>query len=162
MTYGVSGDRHLASSYQYCYGKHLITDRRSGRILEWSLSVNAEAGEVIQRRRIIPNINGSLLKTPGNKLQLSTVEVQMQQGLGLAGSVQGSDPILMLEVSSDGGQTWDTIHNIRTGEAGEFSHKIKADHLTSFYDGVVRITQSDPTPFNIRGLFVHIKPIGDY
>ncbi|MCH7803101.1 MAG: hypothetical protein IH937_03375, partial [Acidobacteria bacterium] len=132
MTYLTDGDRHLASSYAFVYGKHLIADRRNGRVLEWSLDIQDEAGEVIQRRRILPNINGSMLKTPNTRLMMSSIEIEMQKGLGLA-TGQGSDPILMVEMSFDGGHTWDTIYSLRSGEGGVFDGKVKADTMRSFY-----------------------------
>lgn len=159
LSFGVSGDRHLANSYSFVYGRHLIADRRTGSVLEWSLDTYEDVGEVIQRRRIIPNINGTLLNAPGRRLLMDSIEVEMQKGLGLA-SGQGSDPILMLEMSFDGAQTWDIIYSLRSGEAGEFDGKVIAYNMHSFYDGSCRITQSDPTMFNVRGMSIKLGAAG--
>lgn len=159
MTTGVNAGRHLANSYARVYGKHLIADYQTGRILEWSLSTYDEVGEVIQRRRIIPNINGSLLNAPSKRIKMSSVEVEMQKGLALPAG-QGSDPILMIEMSFDGSQTWDTIESARTGVAGDFDGKVKADKMRDFYDGSIRLTYTEPNMFNIRGVSIDIKPGG--
>lgn len=159
MTFGVNGDRHLASSYAKVYKKHLFVDRRNGRVLEWKLSLNEDNGEVIQRRRVLARIDGEMLGAPGKRLLMSSIEFQMQKGMGLP-SGQGSDPILMIEMSFDGGQSWDTIQNERTGEAGEFDGKVKEDNMHSFYEASARITQSDPVISNIRGASIDLKLAG--
>lgn len=159
LNFSTQGDRHLANSYQFVYGKHLISDRRSGKILEWDLDVNDDNGTTIQRRRVLPPINGSTLGSPGKRILMSRFELLMQKGIGLA-TGQGSDPIIMIEISTDGGQSFSTIQNLRFGEAGDFLIKVEAYLMASFYDATIRITQSDPVLSSIRGGAIDLKLAG--
>jgi len=159
LNYLTQGARHLANSYQYVYGKHLVSDRRSGRILEWDLDVNDDNGDTIQRRRILPTIDGDALGSPGKRILMSRFELLMQVGVGLA-TGQGSDPIIMVEISTDGGHSFSTIQNLRFGRAGDFLTKVEAYHMASFYSATVRITQSDPVLSNIRGAAIDLDLAG--
>jgi hypothetical protein len=159
LTYSTDGERHLASSYAYVYGKHLIADRRNGRVLEWDMSAQDDNGDVLQRRRILPPISGATLGSDGKRVLMSRLELLMQVGLGLA-TGQGSDPIIMIEMSMDGGHSWETIQNLRFGRAGDFLTKVEAYHMESFYNATVRITQSDPVFSNIRSAAIDLQLAG--
>ena len=159
MTYSAANERHLASSYAYVYGKHLIADRRNGRVLEWDLDLNEDNGDVIQRRRILPRIDGAMLGEPGKRVQMSRFELLMQKGVGLA-TGQGEDPIIMVELSFDGGESWQTIQNLRFGRAGQFMQKVEAYAMDTFYEMTVRTTQTDPVLSNIRSAAIDLQLAG--
>jgi len=159
MAFGVDGGRHLATSYAYVYGKHLVSDRRNGRVLEWDLDINQDNGAVIQRRRVLPNISGELLGKPGDRLMMKGIDFTMQKGVGIP-SGQGEDPIIMVEISLDGSETWNPIQNLRFGRGGEFAKKVRADKMASFYDASVRLTTSDPVFSSLRSAGIDIQLAG--
>lgn len=157
LSFGVSDSRHLASSYQFVYGKHLITDRNDGTVYEWDLDTFTDDSLVIQRQRILPVISGERIKAPGKRIQMNRFELLMERGVGNAAQ---PDPIVMVEVSMDGGHSWETVKHLSAGQAGEFLTKIEYYHIESFYEATVRITTSDPNFFSIRAAAIDIKLAG--
>lgn len=157
LSFGVNNDRHQAGSYQFVYGKHLVTDHSDGTVYEWDIDTFTDDSQVIQRQRILPVISGERIKAPGKRLQMSRVELLMERGVGNADQ---TDPIVMVEVSMDGGRSWETIKYLSVGQAGEFLTKIEYYHIESFYEATVRITTSDPNFFSIRAAAIDIKLAG--
>ena len=62
--------------------------------------------------------------------------------------------------SFDGGHSFDTQQFIKIGQAGEFTGRVRADMMASFYDAVFRITFSDPVFFSIQGASVDVDEYG--
>lgn len=159
LSYGVSGDRHLASSYAYVYGKHLVADRRNGRVLEWDWNENTDNGDVLQRKRIFPPVTGEMMGVPGKRLQMSRIELEMAAGVGTA-TGEGYDPEIIIEVSTDGGHSWERLENAHLGKAGEFDQKVEAYHLKQFRRLVIRTTQTDPVLSSITAAAIDLKAGG--
>ena len=157
LSFGVSNSRHIASSYQFVYGKHLVTDNNDGTVYEWDLDTYTDDSQVIQRQRILPVFSGERLKAPGKRLQMSRVELLMERGVG---NTDQSDPVVMVEVSMDGGRSWETLKYLDVGQAGEFLTKIEYYHIESFYEATIRITTSDPNFFSIRAAALDVKLAG--
>lgn len=160
LSYGVNGDRHIAGSYQRCYNKHLIVDRRNGDVHEWRLDTYTDNGDAIQRKRILPKISGEMLKKPGMRILIDRFELILQKGVGIAGNGQGSDPSIMIEVSSDGGESYENLQYIRIGRAGESTIKVESYFSRSAYEFVFRITITDPVFTNIRAASIDLKADG--
>lgn len=59
-------------------------------------------------------------------------------------SGQGSDPVVMLSMSNDGGRTFGDESWGSLGVAGDFIRKVEWFGLGSFYDAVFRVRISDP------------------
>lgn len=85
------------------YGKILAGD--GGNLYELDLNTYTNAGDVIQRRRVMSSINGKLVGAPGKRVQMSRFELIMEKGVGLI-TGQGEDPLIMIEYSTDGGKSW--------------------------------------------------------
>ena len=74
---------------------------------------------------------------------MNSFELIMETGVGLV-SGQGSDPLILLSFSDDGGKTWSTEMPATIGEAGEFQWQVRWDCLGSFYERILRVKISDP------------------
>lgn len=79
----------------------------------------------------------------GNRAFHDRLEIIMETGVGLI-SGQGSDPEIMMDISDDGGITWQALPNRKLGRMGEYSHKVFWQQLGSSYDRVYRGAISDP------------------
>lgn len=160
MSFGVNGDRHLASSYAFVYGKHLIADHRTGRILEWDWDLNEDNGEVIQRRRVYPPFTSKTLGLPaGKRLQMNRVEIEMATGLGTAAGA-GFDPEIDIEISTDSGHSFETLNTVSIGQAGEFDLKVEAYHTKTFRRATVRTTQTSPVLSSMTAAAIDVKLAG--
>ncbi len=81
---------------------------------------------------------------PNNyRLTISRVEVILQPGIGLS-SGQGSDPIIMLRLSPDGGVTWGPERQVSAGKQGEYQKRVFLTRWKSCRNPVMEMTCSDP------------------
>ena len=148
LSSGTSGGRWIANSYAYCFRKHLIADHRNGNIYELNDTTYTENGAAIVRTRDSAPIHGGLLKAPGKRLEMNRFEILLESGTGLI-SGQGSDPVIMLSFSDDGGRTFSTEMWGTTGQIGEYQFKVEWFALGSFDSRILRIRTSDPVNYTI-------------
>jgi hypothetical protein len=141
LSSGVSGGQHLATSYVYCYGKHLVGYQ--GNVYEWSLSTFDDLGAAQVKERILAPIDGSLAGAPGKRLMMNRFELIMQTGVGTA-TGQGSNPVVMFSLSPDGGETWGAEYQVSIGQGGRYQTRVEWYHIESFYSGVIKIRFTDP------------------
>jgi hypothetical protein len=92
---------------------------------------------------------------------MDRLDIDMQTGVGLQANygeftnqiqgMRGTDPILMLEISNDSGNTFNTMRNIPIGKVGKYSQRASARRCGRGRDNVVRISISDPVDAYITG-----------
>lgn len=151
--------RHLANDYAYIYGKHLVSDYRTGSIMELSLDAFDDAGEAIIRVRDSGLIDSSYMgaQFAGRELEMNWLRLVMPSGVGLS-TGQGSDPVVMLRFSDDRGKTWSSEMQGRMGESGDFQREIVFDQLGSFYNRMIRVSCSDPVFFGLYAAQADVEP----
>jgi len=157
LSFGIGGGRHLANSFARCYGKNLIADYRNGSVHELDLDTYTDANQTINRVRVLPTISSERFKQPGQRLLMNKFELMMERGVG---NSDKEDPKIMVEFSADGGKTFQAMQIINVGRAGQFQQKIEYYLTQSFYEGVFRITTSDPNFFSLRAAALWVKPYG--
>lgn len=145
---GVNGGRGVANSYAYCYGKHLVADYQNGNIYSLDPDTYTENGSPIIRQRDTAPIHGGLFQAPGKTLTMNRFELIMEVGTGIL-SGQGSDPVVMLSFSDDGGHTFSTEMWGQIGVMGDFLRKVEWHNLGSFDSRIIRIRTSDPVRYVI-------------
>lgn len=176
ITSGSQGGRHLANSYAFCYGKHLIgitevpmtssTDFTKLSICELDINTYTDVaneyyitnGTQIKERVIAP-INGDLIGAPGNRVMMNKLHLIMQTGVGIE-TGQGSAPVVMLSLSTDGGETWTSEYQVGVGAGGNYQRKVEWWNLASFYDGTIKIRFSDPVFVSIERAIITIDSAG--
>jgi hypothetical protein len=67
----------------------------------------------------------------------------MEAGVGLV-SGQGSNPVILLEISKDGGHTWSQPHPASLGAIGEYKKRAIWNRLGQARDWLFRFTVTDP------------------
>lgn len=123
------------------YNKVLIGDAFSGKIgyLDWD--TNTEYGNTIQCQLTSNTIHADKIRIFVNRLELD-----MQNGVGF-GTVQGTDPVVVLDWSKDGARTWSKSQPARSlGKVGEYLARQRWLSLGQGYQFVFRITITDPVP----------------
>ena len=151
-----SKGRALSNSYAFAYGKHLVGDYNSSIIYELDVDTFTENGAAITRTRVTGPLHGGLIGSPGSEIEFDRFELILERGVGLI-SGQGSDPIIMLELSTDGGNTFGTEIWAHIGKSAQFMHKVEWHGLGRASEFLIRITASDPVPYSIHSANADIE-----
>lgn len=149
LSSGTEGGRHRANSLVYAYRRNLIGDVDSGNLYEWDIDTYTDSGNSIIRIRDTGPITGELLGAPGRRIEMDRFELIMETGTGVL-SGQGSDPVIMLQTSDDGGKTFSTEIWGKVGPLGQFQYRVEWTALGSFFERIIRIKTSDPVFYTIH------------
>ena len=154
---GSNGELYQGTSYVSVYDKDWVCD--DGGLYELDIDTYTNGGQTIQRRRTGSAITSALLGKKGALVQLSKIKILMEKGVGLI-SGQGEDPMIILEMSYDGGRSWKDYGFARIGRMGDWNIQVEFDILDVFYEGIPRITTSDPVNYSIYSAAIDIRLAG--
>lgn len=129
-------------------GKHLVGDYEDGRLYELDTEYYSDDGDPILRLRA-----SQTQAQLQNRLFYSRLQVDAQTGIGLT-SGQGSDPMLMMRYSNNGGQSWSDVRNGTLGAIGDYDARCQYNRLGAGRNRVWEISMTDPVPFAIIGAVV--------
>lgn len=136
--------RHRSNCYLFAYGKHLVGDFENGNVYELDLATYSDNGDPIQWLR-----SCQVLQTPDyNWQQFNTLQIEMETGVGLQ-SGQGSEPLVLLSYSDDGGKTWSNERSASIGRAGEYKTRVRWNRLGRSSARIFRVRGSDPVKTEI-------------
>lgn len=131
--------RSLIQGHDYVFNTHVVGDYQSGNIYELSDDIFTDNGAYIPRQRVFPHLNADMKRLFYHSLQLD-----LQPGVGIDGSGQGTNPKAILQFSDDGGHSWSNEKVASVGKIGEGKHRVIWRRLGQARDKVFRITQTDP------------------
>jgi hypothetical protein len=135
---GNSLGRWRANCHISAYGKELIGDAFSGQIGYLSNSTYTEFGNTMRSLVTNPPIHQDR-----RRIGMSSFEVDLESGVGLT-SGQGSDPLIMLDWSNDGGRTYGTQRTGSMGAIGKYRTRARWTRLGQTRNRVMRLSISDP------------------
>jgi hypothetical protein len=104
--------------------------------------------------------------TDGTWMALRSIEILLQAGVGLTEGdaadppVQGSDPLVSVEVSRDGGQTWGPIRQVAAGKIGAYRRRARVRNLGRYRQGALRVSVSDPVQWAFLRLTANVQQGG--
>ncbi len=157
---GESGlGRYNAGSILSAYDKVLVFDRENGEAYSLDFNTYDQNGQTWQRRRVLGTIDSEKLGQKGKRVQMSRFELIMEKGVGTV-SGQGDDPQIIIEASYDGGRSWKAGTFMRIGRLGETQIRAEWWDLRSFYTLELRMTTSDPVPYNIYSGAIDLRLAG--
>lgn len=136
-------DRWLGNAVINVYGKNLVSDYRNGNIYELDKDTYTDAGGYRLRVRVLPSFTSALISQPGRRITVCKIRLNVQKGVGLV-SGQGSNPVLMCQLSNDGGHTWGPESHVEIGEMGDYVTPVDFDAFANGYDIRCRIKCADP------------------
>lgn len=140
-SYGL--DNYRAGSSASISGLTFVGDRTTGAIHRVDSGNYTENGDILERKFIMPIVHGSR-----ERVFMSRLELDIQSGVGLI-SGQGSDPLLMMRYSDDGGVTWKGPVTRGMGKLGEHGKRVYFTRLGQFRDRVFEFSVTDPVKFNV-------------
>lgn len=127
------------------FAKHLVGDRTTGTI--WQLDPQSATdvdGNGIRRMRRTPHLNAEHMRRP-----IDVVELLTDIPAGIQAPAQGSNPVMMLRVSKDGGRTFGSERQSGIGLVGQYRKRCFWTQLGAGPDTVLEFNYSDPVPLAI-------------
>ncbi len=138
-----------AQYHVHVFGAHLVGDRETGTIFELRNSYGLDVDErPIRRVRRTP-----LLQEQQQWVFYQSLQVFLQSGLGLS-TGQGSNPLMTLRWSDDGGQTWSNFYRVGAGRQGDRKKRTLWRRLGRSRSRVFELSVSDPIPWRLLDAFM--------
>lgn len=124
-----------ATCHAYAYGTHVVGDA-SGNLYALDPTVSNNAGDPLVRDFISPHDALPTLK----KQRFSSMQVDCKVGQGKA---DGSQGLMLLRYSNDGGQNWGNWQTLTLGNVGRTLARARTTMLGSAFDRVWQLRVTD-------------------
>lgn len=153
--------RHRSNCQMNFNGEIVVGDYSSGNLYAFDLEKYTDNGSIqkwLRSWRALPTNQNNLKRTSHHSLQ-----VDCQSGIGLDGTVQGSDPQIVLRWSDDGGHTWSNEHSRTMGAIGQTGTRViwrRLGMTQKLRDRVYEVSGTDPVKVYIMGAELEISPTG--
>ena len=134
------------------YGKHRMLDLKGPRVYDMSAAYGYDVeGRGLRRIRRPPT-----LMNENKRVFFSRIELFLEPGLGLT-SGQGSNPMISMRWSNDGGKTWGPYIFRSAGALGNYSKRVEWLRLGSGRKRTFEFVVSDPVPWRLMGAFLDMR-----
>lgn len=133
-------DRWRANGYLYAYTKHLIGDSSQGIVWELDHDTYAEGTDALVWERKTQYVHAN-----GEYIRGAELELEFEAGVGLA-TGQGSDPIVEMCYSDDGGRTYKDWRQESLGTIADYAARVRFHGLGRFRQRAFWLRISDPVP----------------
>lgn len=134
-----AGARHYSDLSFTLVERAYVTDYRSGKIHRIDTDVYTDAGSAIAFELVTKHFFKDT-----DRVTVDELEAVFETGVGLNGAVQGSDPMVMISISRDGGRTWGAEQQRSLGKAGEYRKRVVVRKLGTARDFVFKFRITDP------------------
>jgi hypothetical protein len=142
-------------SYSKWFGKWLVGDAVNGNIYELDPDTYTDNGSTIRRVMTTPPLHANR-----QRLFFGRLEIDMERGVGLEGSGQGSDPMAMLDWTDDGGRHYSNELWRAMGKSGQYKVRATWDRLGSSFERTYRLSFSDAVKSVVIEAFHDMRPGG--
>jgi len=116
-----SGDRWEIGGILKAFNRNLVASAVNGQIGTLSIDERDEFGITPVRE-----FTGAYFANQGKSFFISAIELRAEPGVGLIpGSDDGTDPLVEMFISEDGGQTFQTLGTQPLGKQGDFNRRLK-------------------------------------
>ncbi len=138
--------RHFAQYGISFNGKNYVCDTTTGTIYESQQACYTDNGQTITRQ-----LRSRHVRMDGNTFGISELYLDIETGVGLQ-SGQGSDPMMMIQVSKDGGRTFGPERQVSMGKVGQYQNpRLITRRWGMARDFVWQFTVTDPVKFVVVG-----------
>lgn len=139
--------RHRSNCHVYHAGLHIVGDCLTGELYTLDLDYYRDRdSDPMPAIRAAAHISGQ----DYGWIIHNRLQVDVEAGVG-ATLGQGSDPVMLLDWSDDGGHTWSNQHPATPGKVGQYANRVRWNRLGRARDRVYRITIADPIKRAIFG-----------
>lgn len=129
--------RHRAEMHQQLLSKSYVTDYENGKLYRFDENAYTDDGAPIAREFT------SRHQANGNYMSLAELWLEMEAGVGLQMG-QGKNPMVMMQISKDGGHEWGTEVWREFGAVGKYTARAVFRRLGRSRDWVFRFRVTDP------------------
>ena len=140
-------EQHPVHCHMFFKGMNLVGDFRNGKIYRYSLEHFTDDGQEVRRIRRTPTISSE-----DKEITHPSLIIDIEPGQGLT-TGQGSDPLMMMRHSSDGGFTWSSEKTKSMGKRGKYKNRVKYNKLGDARNRVYEISVSDPVYAQINAAY---------
>jgi hypothetical protein len=138
-------------SHCYAFNRHIVVDRESGQYGEMAATIGTEIdGGMIRRVRRSPALVNKL-----SRVGIGLFELFLESGLGVQ-SGQGSEPLVMLRVSHDGGRNWSSERTRSAGRAGHYDHPVRWLKCGAGRTTVFEVSVTDAIPWRLLTAYLGV------
>lgn len=138
--------------HAHCFNKNLVLDSDSFKVYSLSSTVYADVGGAELRRvRRMPHVSAE-----NKQIYFGAVELECDRGIGQT-TGQGSDPVVGLRASNDGGNTWGASRMRNVGKIGNYTTRVRWESGGSGRDRVWELWSTDPAPTRWFDLYVQAE-----
>jgi hypothetical protein len=141
-------EQHLGISCTFAFNKHLIGDRRNGKIYEMSMDYYSDNGEEIVRDRIYTHISNE-----DTRIRFNALDIGVETGVGTQ-SGDDANPQISLRLSKDGARTWSNSYTKSIGAVGKYQTKVTFRRLGVADQMTFRIRISSRVKVAITGSYL--------
>lgn len=134
-------------------GMHLMGDRDGSIVYEMTDEVFTDVEDRPMRwlRRAPAFLNEH------KRIIVNRIEFLMETGIGLSGTGQGSDPVMMIRASRDFGQTWGAERQLKLGKQGEYWRRVFATRFGAGRGWVFEASGTDPVPMRMSAALLDVE-----
>ncbi|TXH18922.1 MAG: hypothetical protein E6R03_01305 [Hyphomicrobiaceae bacterium] len=141
-------EQDIASCHMFIFGRHLVGDRRNGKIYTQSLDFYDDGGEPLVRERTYTHLSDE-----EKRIRYNVIKIGFETGVGLQ-TGQGSNPLVSLRLSKDGARTWSDYYTTTMGAVGKYETECEFRRLGVAQQMTFQIRVSDPVKVAIIGSYL--------
>ena len=132
-------ERSRPECHAFSNNIHIVGDYQNGNVYQLSSTVYTDNGNPLIKQRIAPHLAKDM-----DRIVYARFQLDLEPGVGLDGSGQGTSPQAILQFSDDGGHTWSNEKWTSIGAIGQTKARAIWRRLGQSRDRVFKITISDP------------------
>ena len=137
--------RCLVNHHLFLKGKHIVTSFNNGNIYYLDWEGTTDNGDAVIRQR-----DTQIFHSEYKQICVHELEVDMNTGVGTL-SGQGSNPVMMVQISRNGGKTFGPERFMRLSKHGDYDYRAKLRTLGMARNWVIRFKVSDPINIALIG-----------
>jgi hypothetical protein len=142
----------ICQYHAYFNNTNIVNGTMNGKLYELDLNTYTEDGiPIIAQARSATQFDSYNYKF------IDKLGLMMDFGVGVDGSGQGINPLLMMRYSIDGGYTWSNETTASIGDIGVYPQEVFWDRLGKCRSIIFEITISDPVKRTILGGYMKVK-----
>jgi hypothetical protein len=145
-------ERHRADCHTFAYSTHVVGDYETGKLYALDMNYYTDNGTAIVRRRRSPHTSENMVRITHNAFELD-----IETGIGIDGTGQGTSPQAMLRFSDDYGHSWSNEKWTSLGAIGTTKTRARWKRLGMTRDRVYEVTISDPVKVRIMGAEIDVE-----
>jgi len=128
--------------------KHLVGDLSTNQVYELDRDTYTDDGDPLYWERTFTH-----LENAGKNIRFDGLQLMAEMGVGLDGSPSvGSDPLVILRWSDDGGLSFPSYRQLRLGKLGEYKNRATTSRLGMSRHRVFQLSGSDPVKVRLYGV----------